>query len=313
MRRRARQAHVLAIRRRTHGAVLVLRIDDEEVDARQQVSERHELHEVALARARHGEHGHVGVLEAGIERIDDDLRLRAGRHAVHDAALHGQRARGEWEQRDQRAGVQVAVHQQVVAALGQARPEPALLLEHGDPRVRQHAVERALDAARQVVQHAWRAGAQQHVQADGEHPLLTPLQCVAQPLGVLEGYLALRVGQPSAAHVDQPRRLQLDQLVAQQLDHTGRLERVDVETDLQGMLELDERREPAGRDAARVADHDQHARVLVLESNVIARDAGRRRRQQVGQRACAEREAALFVRQRSDRARLPTTQPQHAV
>src|SRR6266851_6761157 len=67
---------------------------------------------------------------------------------------------------------------------------------------------------------------------------------------------------------------------------------------LDGVLELEQWREPARRDCARVADDDQHAGILVLQSHVVACHLDRGRRQQISQCACAAREAAFFARQR---------------
>ena len=112
--------------------------------------------------------------------------------------------------------------------------------------MRQHPVERGLDAARQVVEHTLRARPQQHVQTHRKHTLLPPLECVAQPLGVFEGDLPLGVGEPAAAQIHQSRGLQLDQFVAEQLDDAGGLQRVDVEAHLDRMLELQDGHQPAG-------------------------------------------------------------------
>ncbi len=86
--------------------------------------------------------------------------------------------------------------------------------------------------------------------------------------------------------------------MAKQLDNAGRVQRMNVKTDLDRVLELEQWREPAGRDRARVTDDDQHARILVFQAHVVARDLDRRRRQQVSQGAGATREAAFFARQR---------------
>ena len=118
---------------------------------------------------------------------------------------------------------------------------------------------------------------------------------IAQSLGVLERDLALGICQATAAHVDQSRRLQLDQLMAKQLDDARRFERMNVHADFDWMLELEQGREPARGDCAWVAHHDQHARVVIFEMHVIARHLDRSRRQQVGQCAGAAGEAALHT------------------
>jgi hypothetical protein len=164
--------------------------------------------------------------------------------------------------------------------------------------VGEHAVERALDAPRELIQHAQRAGAQQDVQADGEHAPFTTLQGVAQSLGIFEGHLAFWVCQASAAHIDQPGGLQLDQLVTEQLDDGGRLERMDMDAELNGLFEFDPRSQPAGADRARVTGDGHHARELIFEAQVVARNLHRRRRQQIRHRAPAEREAAFVCGQR---------------
>jgi len=116
----AGQSHVLALDGGAQGAVLVLRVDDQEVDARQEVPKGHQLGEVALAGARPGEDDHVGVLEALVEGIEEDRRVVVFGDAIENSPLHRQCARREGEHRRQRAGVQVAVDEQAVLALGQA-------------------------------------------------------------------------------------------------------------------------------------------------------------------------------------------------
>ena len=76
-------------------------------------------------------------------------------------------------------------------------------------------------------------------------------------------------------------RTQLDEFVAEQLDHTRRFKRVDVEADLDRMLEFQQRRQPARDDGAGVADDHKHARILVLQSYMVTRDLYRSRREQV--------------------------------
>src|SRR5260370_17439079 len=90
-----------------------------------------------------------------------------------------------------------------------------------------------------------------------------------------------------------------------------------VHADLDWVLELEQRREPAGRDGTRVADDCQHAGVLVLQTNVVACHLDRRRGKKVGQSTCSAGEAALLARQRQLRAvclaALLKTQTEHAV
>jgi hypothetical protein len=62
--------------------------------------------------------------------------------------------------------------------------------------VGQHAVERGLDAVREVVERPARGGAHHDVQAHAEDALVAASQAVPQPLGVFERDLALGVGDP---------------------------------------------------------------------------------------------------------------------
>ena len=197
------QAHHLSAHGAAQRAVLVLRIDHQEVDADQEVAEGHELGEVALARARGGEDDGVGVLQAGVERVEEDRRVVVVGDPVEDAALHGERARRERERRGQRAGVQVAVQHEAILPLRQTGAEAAVLLQDRDPCMRQHAVQDSLDSTCEVVERRQGLGAQQQIEADREDLLLAPLERVPQSLGVLVGDLALRVGQPPAARVEE--------------------------------------------------------------------------------------------------------------
>src|SRR5258708_27100674 len=90
-----------------------------------------------------------------------------------------------------------------------------------------------------------------------------------------------------------------------------------VHADLDWVLELQQRREPAGRDGTRVADDCQHAGVLILQTHVVACHLDRRRRKKIGQSTCSAGEAALLARQRLLRAvclpALLKTQTEHAV
>src|SRR5262249_21670940 len=158
--------------------------------------------------------------------------------------------------------------------------------------------ERRFYAPRQVVQGALRRRAQQRVEAHREDAFLATLQRVAQTLRILEGDLTLWIGETSTADVDEPRRLELDQLVAQQFDDGGCLEGLDMEADFNRMLELQERSQPAGRHRAGIADDLQNARVLVFQAEMVAGDFHRGWRQQVRQRARSQREATFLHGQR---------------
>src|SRR6266851_4366186 len=90
---------------------------------------------------------------------------------------------------------------------------------------------------------------------------------------------------------------------------------MNVQADLDGVLELEQRGKPARCDRTRVTHHNQHADVLVFKTHVVARHLDCGWRQQVSQGAGAAREAALLARQRLRRPRVPAllkTQTEHS-
>jgi len=93
--------------------------------------------------------------------------------------------------------------------------------------------------------------------------------------------------------------VELDHLVSQRPHHLAAVQRVQMETDLDRLLEVDERAEPAGADGPRIAGDDQRAGVLVIEANVVASDLDRGRRDEIGERTSAEGEAPLVGRKRA--------------
>ena len=147
--------------------------------------------------------------------------------------------------------------------------------------MRQHAVERDLDPTRQVVEVASEL-AQQDVQPDGEHLLLAALEGIAQALGVLVGDLALGIGEPAATCFEQSRRMRLHHLVGEGRDHGLGLEREQVQAQLDRLLEVDQRLEPAWADASRVSVTARCGRTD-SRGDVVAGDLQHRRRDQVGE------------------------------
>jgi len=71
--------------------------------------------------------------------------------------------------------------------------------------------------------------------------------------GVLVGDLSFRVGQAAAASRQQPRGVQLDQLVGEGGDHLGGLQGMEVETQLDRLFKVDQGREPTRTDRAGIA------------------------------------------------------------
>ena len=83
----------------------------------------------------------VGVVERPVERIEQHRRLARARHAGQHAAFHRQRRSDEGHGRGQRAGVQIAGHEQAVLSLRQATEEALLLFPERAARMRQQRVE----------------------------------------------------------------------------------------------------------------------------------------------------------------------------
>ncbi|MBV9173562.1 MAG: hypothetical protein JOZ81_26150 [Chloroflexi bacterium] len=165
----------------------------------------------------------------------------------------------------------------------------------------QHAIEQVLDPPRQVVERTRRGGPHQHIQADREDALVAPLQLGAQALGVLEGDVLLRIGDPLAAQRGQPRGLQPGHVGGQSTDHGGRVEWPHVDAEFNRQIALDERRQPAGDDRARVGSQGEHARVLPVEPQVVLAHLHRARCHQVRQGAAAQRQQVLVAGQAAPR------------
>ena len=90
MRRGRCQAHDRAAHRVRHGAVLVLRVNHQELRTGYQVAQRQQLGEVRLARAGRRNDSEVVVEKTAVEWVDDDRRLALRRDAVQHSALHDQ-------------------------------------------------------------------------------------------------------------------------------------------------------------------------------------------------------------------------------
>jgi len=85
--------------------------------------------------------------------------------------------------------------------------------------------------------------------------------------------------------------------VAEGANHLPRVQRVEVHTDLDRRLEVDERPEPPRGHGARIPGDDEGARVLGLQPDLIARDLEGGGRDQVREGSGAEDEAACPGRQ----------------
>ena len=219
MRGRCREAHDLTVGGLSHAAVFVFWIDGDAVGAIDQLAQHQQLGEKALAGTGRGHDHRVGVVQRPIERIQQHRCLAGAGEADKHPAFHRQRRPDERQRGRQRAGVQVARHQQLIASFGQATPEAAFLFPERASRMCQQRVELFLDAPGQLVELAQSLCAEQEVQADGKQPLLAALQTFTQALGVLERDFSLGVGDPFAAHCCQPRRLESGNLHAQRPHH----------------------------------------------------------------------------------------------
>ena len=154
MRGRCREAHDLAVGGLGHAAVFVFRIDGDAVGAVDQLPQHQQLAEEALPGAGRGHDHQVGVVQRPVERIEQHRCLAGAGEADKHAALHRQRRPDERQRGRQRAGVQVARDQQLIASFGQAAPKAAFLLPERASRMRQQRVELFLDAPRELVELA---------------------------------------------------------------------------------------------------------------------------------------------------------------
>ena len=121
------------------------------------------------------------------------------RHPGEHAAFHRQRRPDEGQVAARALVSRLRGTSKRVLSLGQATEEAPLLLPERAARMRQQRVELLLHSPCELVELAQRPGAQQHVQADREQALLAALQSLAQPFGVLERDLALRICHALAA------------------------------------------------------------------------------------------------------------------
>src|SRR5207302_3100363 len=112
----------------------------------------------------------------------------------------------------------------------------------------------------------------EEVQADTEHPLVPALQRVSQTLGVLDSNLAFGIDKPALPGIQQPRRLQLDQLMAEGADDRGGWKWPDVQAQLYRQIALNQRVQPTGGNRARIGGNRQHAHVLTVEPQVVGPD-----------------------------------------
>ena len=299
MGRAAGQADVLAAHGLADPPVLVLGVDDVVLDAQHQRPQRLHLAGVGLARAALGEHHLVGVLQLAAEGVEDDQRVVVDAEAVEDAALHGEVAGGEGDHGGGAGGVQVAAAPQVVLARGQAGEEAGQHLVQGRAGGCQHPAQGRLHPAGEVVQGGQGGRPQAEVEAGREDPLLAPLEGVAQPLHVLVGHLPLGAGDLAAAGVQQPRRLQLHQLVGEAADGGRRLQRLQVEAQVQGLVEVDEAPQPVGVHVAGVLGQGEDPHVPAVHQQVSAGGLHGRRGDEVDDGPRTALEALLGTRRRS--------------
>ena len=281
VRRRAGEADVLAADGLADAPVLVLGVDHVVLDAEHQRPQRLDLAGVGLAGAALREDDLVGVLQVAAEGVEDDQRVVVDVDAVEDAALHREVAGRERDHRRGARRVEVAAAAEVVLAGGQAGEQAGQHLVERGPRRGEHPAQRRLDAARQFVQRAGLRRAQAEVEARREDALLAALQGVAQALDILVGDLALGAGDLAASGVEHPRGLELDQLVRQLADRRRRVQRLQVQADVERRIEVDQPPKPVGMDVARVLGERQDPHVLAVDDDVRAAGLDRSGRDRV--------------------------------
>src|SRR5690606_7835297 len=88
-----------------------------------------------------------------------------------------------------------------------------------------------------------------------------------------------------AASVEHTRRLELDQPVGELPDGRTRVERLDVQADVDRSVEVDEAAQPVGEDVARVIDQSEHTQRAAFHGQVRAADLDVGRGDQVGDRS----------------------------
>ena len=289
--RAAGEADHLPADRLADAAVLVLGVDHVVLDPEQQRPQHLDLAGVGLAGPALREDDLVGVLLVGSEGVEDHQRAVVDALAVEQPAAGGESARGEGDHRRHARGVEVAAAPQVVLPGRKAREQPRHHLVESRPDSRHHPAERPLDARRCPVELLNRAAVHPEVEASREDALVAALQRVAQPLGILVGDLALGGGDAPAPGVEQARGLELHQAVGQAAHRVPRVQRLEVQAEVERRALVDEPPEPVRGDVARVVGERQHARELPVDGEVAARLLDRRGRDQVGGGALARCEA----------------------
>jgi len=184
--------------------ILVLGVDHDTVRAIDELPHRQQLAEEALARAGGSDDRQIGVVQRAVERVEQHRCLANPGDADEHAGVHGQGGTNERQRSRQRAGVQVARHQQRVARFWPAAREAALLFPESVTRVREQRVQLLLDTSGELVELAECLCPQQHVQAYREHALLASLQALPKSLSVLERDFPFGVGNAFAAQSCQP-------------------------------------------------------------------------------------------------------------
>jgi hypothetical protein len=164
--------------------------------------------------------------------------------------------------------------------------------------VREQAIQLAFHTASSLVQRAPGRRAQKDVQADREHALVAALQRGTQSLSVLQANIALGVRDALGQQIHPTRGFQFGDLYTERSHHLRRRQRSDVHAQLEWQVQFFHKRcQPAGRDRARVAGHDQHARVMRIKLQMVPAYVDAGRRDEVCQRASAKGEQALVRRQ----------------
>ena len=224
-------------------------------------------------------------------------------HAVEQAALHGEVTRGEGDHRRDTRRVEVAAASEVILAGGQTGEQPRQHLVERRPRVGHHPAERALDVRGRLVELCRRPSVQPQVEARREDALVAALERVPQPLDVLVGDLALDARDAAALRVEQPRGLQLDHALSEAAHRLLRVERLEVQAQVQRRVEVDEPAEPVRADVARVVGEREHARELPIDGELRAALFDRGGCDEVGGGALAEGEAPRVGRRSAARLR----------
>ncbi len=108
------------------------------------------------------------------------------------------------------------------------------------------------------------------VEGRREDALVPALDRVAQPLDVRVGDLALGRRDAAALRVEHARRLQLDEAAREPAHDLARVERLQVEAQVQRLAGIAQSSEPVRVDVPRVLREGQHSRALPVDEQLRA-------------------------------------------